>query len=149
MVDFKMYSFIYDINDFDKLNSIIADCKKKQRKILNDKWKSLYKERCTKYYVELEELVKGLDAYNHCYNIITHLTLISDWVYSNSFNSSSIYYILQFLKEHDLLLTKEIKLMACEACACQGCEYIKEHLGYTCKECKENYYTGYEGYCDE
>lgn len=53
-----MYSFIYDINDFDKLNDIIADCKKKQRKILNEKWKSLYKERCPKYYVELEELVK-------------------------------------------------------------------------------------------
>ena len=144
-----MYSFIYDINDFDKLNDIIGDCKKKQRKILNEKWKSLYKERCSKYYVELEKLVKGLDGYNHSCNITTHLTFISDWVYSNSFNSSSIYYILQFLKEHDLLLTKEIKLMTCEACVCQGCKYIKEHLGHTCKECKENYYTGYEGYCDE
>ena len=54
-VDFKIYSFIYDINDFDKLSDIIADCKKKQRKLLNEKWKSLYKERCTKYYVDLEQ----------------------------------------------------------------------------------------------
>ena len=46
---------------------------------------------------QLEELVKGLDGYNHSYNITTHLTFISDWVYSNSFNSSCIYYILQFL----------------------------------------------------
>lgn len=68
-----MYYFIYDINDFDKLNDIIADCKKKQRKILNEKWKSLYKECCPKYYVELEELVKGLDVYNHSYNITNHL----------------------------------------------------------------------------
>lgn len=145
-----MYSFIYDINnDLDKLSDIIADCKKKQKKLLNEKWKYLYEERCPKYYVDLEKLVERLDVYNHSYNKTTHLTFISDWVYSNSFNSSSIYYILQFLKEHELLLTKEIKLMTCEACACQGCEYMKEHLGHTCKECKENYYTGYEGYCDE
>lgn len=33
-----MYSFIYDINnDLDKLSDIIADCKKKQKKLLNEK----------------------------------------------------------------------------------------------------------------
>lgn len=90
-----MYSFIYDINDhLDKLSDIIADCKKKQKKLLNEKWKSLYEERCPKYYVDLEKLVEKLDVYNHSYNKTTHLTFISDWVYSNSFNSSSIYYIL-------------------------------------------------------
>lgn len=144
-----MYSLIYDIDDFDELSDIIEDCKKKQRKILNRKWKLLYEERCPKYYIELEELAKGLDVKNHSYNITTKLTFISDWIYSNVFNSSSICYILQFLKGHKLLLTKEIKLMVCEACACKGCEYMKDHLGHTCDECRDDYYTGYEGYCDE
>ena len=66
-----IYGFIDEINDFDKLNKIIESCKCKQKNILNKKWELLYQDRCPKHYVDLEELVKGLDEYNHSYGI-TH-----------------------------------------------------------------------------
>ena len=44
----------------------------------------------------------------------------------------------------------KVPKMICEACACKGCPYLKEHLGYDCQTCrKEMHFSGYEGYCDE
>lgn len=42
-----------------------------------------------------------------------------------------------------------VRKMICEACACQGCPSMKEHLRHTCDDCRKVGYRMYEGYCDE
>lgn len=145
--------YIDSINDYNSLEIIIRDCKEKQRSILGDRWRSMYKKRCPKHYVDLEELTIALDRKNYINYLdndkFDNHNFIWNWVYSNSINSDSLIRILEFLKANELSLTKELRLMACEACACEGCEDIKKHLGYTCEECKKDYHTGYQGRCEE
>ena len=38
--------YIDSINDYNSLEIIIRDCKEKQRSILGDRWRSMYKKRC-------------------------------------------------------------------------------------------------------
>ena len=47
--------YIDSINDYNSLEIIIRSCKEKQRSILGDRWRSMYKT-LSKHYVDLEEL---------------------------------------------------------------------------------------------
>lgn len=74
---------------------------------------------------------------------------LKEFVYHNTFQISSIIDLFEYCKDFHLDIPKCAKNMICEACACNGCEFMRDHLGYTCEDCKKDYYTGYQGYCDE
>lgn len=143
-----MYYFLNSINDYGELNDVIRACKEKQRQILNEKWKSRYKHRCLAHYIDLDKLVENLDDWNYVY-ITDDPNFISKWVYSNPSNSESIHSILEFIKAHNLSITRQAILMICESCVCDGCKYMEDHLGYTCKECAEDGFIGYKERCNE
>ena len=76
-------------------------------------------------------------------------TELKEFVYHNTFQISGIIDLFKYCKDFHLDIPKCAKNMICEACACNGCEFMKDHLGYTCEDCKKDYYTGYQGYCEE
>mgnify|MGYP004731631313 CR=1 FL=1 len=130
-----------------ELDSIIKNCKAKQKKILDERWERKYKGCCPKYYMSLEEMTKDLDEYNYLYTT-SDPNFVSKWVYSNYFNSNSLPLILHFLKEQNLSLPRKVILMTCESCACRKCENRKEHLmGCLCEECAKDHFTRYQKYC--
>lgn len=76
-------------------------------------------------------------------------TKLKEFVYHNTFQISGIIDLFKYCKDFHLNIPKCAKNMICEACVCNGCEFMQYHLGYTCEECKKDYYTGYQGHCDE
>lgn len=143
-----MYYFLNEINDYSELNDIIRDCEEKQRQILNEKWQAKYEHRCLRYYMGLDELTKSLDGWNYC-DITNNPNFISNWIYSNPSNSESIRRILEFIKVQNLSLTRQVILMTCESCVCEGCKYMKDCLEHTCKECATNGFIKYRERCNE
>lgn len=116
-----------------------------KKEIFNNVWKNLYEKRCLNHFIPLNKLVEEINL--NCF--LYDKPSISDWVYESPCNCDSIIRILEKAKDMELELPKSVKDMACEACACNGCSYLKEHLGFTCEECRRDYCTGYQGYCDE
>lgn len=136
------------MNDVEELREVIQKAEEKIIKLHADQWRGYYKNRCGKDFLEYEYFIetfalwnnKGIDnksefsrackidIYNPCINAILN---IGEKYGMNQFGD-------------------EIPKMICSACACRGCEFIQEHLGYDCEECKTKLgYQGYQGYCDE
>ena len=138
-------------NDFYKLQDNINYCRKLQENLLNRKWENVYKERCPKYYLPLNEIIRKIESENlfNVPSILSIGTKLKEFVYHNTCQISSIIDLFKYCKDFHLDIPKCVKNMICEACACNGCEFMQDHLGYTCEDCKKDYYTGYQGYCDE
>lgn len=134
-------------NDFYKLKNNIDYCRMLQKNLLNRKWENVYKERCPKYYLPLNEIIRKIE--NENLTNMPSIPELKEFVYHNTFQISSIIDLFEYCKDFHLDIPKCAKNMICEACACNGCEFMRDHLGYTCEDCKKDYYTGYHGYCDE
>lgn len=96
----------------------------------------------------LDELTKSLDGWNYC-DITNNPNFISNWIYSNPSNSESIRRILEFIKVQNLSLTRQVILMTCESCVCEGYKYMKDCLEHICKECATNGFIKYRERCNE
>lgn len=134
-------------NDFYKLQDNIDYCRMLQKNLLNRKWENVYKERCPKYYLPLNEMIRKIESEN--WTNMPSIPELKEFVYHNTFQISSIIDLFKYCKDFHLDIPKCAKNMICEACACNSCEFMQDHLGYTCEDCKKDYYTGYHGYCDE
>ena len=49
-------------NDFHKLQDNINYCRKLQENLLNRKWENIYKERCPKYYLPLNKIIREIES---------------------------------------------------------------------------------------
>lgn len=113
------------------------------------RWEELYKDRCEEYFLPLKEFI-GAIAFDNNFegcdeNVYSFKKCCSEEETEVNINS-----ILAEMKSHNLIfIPDKIAKMICEACSCQNCKYIKEHLGYTCQDCINSKYRHYSGYCDE
>lgn len=134
-------------NDFYKLQDNIDYCRTLQKNLLNRKWENFYKERCHKYYLPLNEIIRKIESEN--WTNMPSIPEFKEFVYHSTFQISSIVDLFKYCKDFHLNIPKCVKNMICEACSCNGCEFMSDHLGYTCEQCKKDYYTGYQGHCEE
>lgn len=51
-------------NDFYKLQDNIDYCRMLQENLLNRKWENRYKERCPKYYLPLNKIIRKIESEN-------------------------------------------------------------------------------------
>lgn len=146
-----MTTYIYaKRNEIERLKNEIERLKAEIFKAQCKRWEDLYKDRCKEYFLTLEEFMAAIEFDNH----------IDDRDVDNliSFREScleeatevSIKTVLTEMKNHNLkFIPNKIARMICEACSCQNCKFIKEHLGHTCQDCIDSNYLHYSGYCDE
>lgn len=109
-------------------------------------WNDLYKNRCKKYFLTLKEFIDSIAFENSFEGDVDSFKRNC----SEEETEVSINTILTEMERHNLpFIPDKVARMICEACSCQNCQYIKEHLGYTCQDCINNKYQYYSGYCDE
>lgn len=146
-MNYNIMQQIQEISDFADIKNIMDCCKRQGRQIINQEWERIYKRKCPNHYLPLNDFIKEIDLTNWLNS--SDYENIEDWVYKRPTNAT-INSIMNEAKERKLSIPKKVSEMICEACACNGCPYLEEHLGYDCNKCKkEMSYTGYEGYCDE
>lgn len=137
---------INDTEDLITIDHALKIIKKHQHFIMSSEWEEMYKERCGKYYIPLDiflkDIIEQYDDYPYA--------LIFQREFEHNWYPIFISDITNVVKDFEMKMPQQEQKMICTACACEGCEYIKDHLGYTCEECKnEMCFTGYEGYCEE
>lgn len=131
---------IWYLTDYTELTALIRRCKCQQHYIAADAWEKMYKDRCGEFFIPLFELQREI-----LYSLTDEELDRVVWT-----PAPVLIDILQLLHEkYPWPKPKRLYDMACAACACLGCPYLKQHLGYTCEECKKDGCTGYQGYCDE
>jgi hypothetical protein len=143
-MDFKQIATVEEIN------SLIESAKERKLEILDKCWEDLYKKRCPKHFLSFSKILKEIEYKNWLdeenLKNFTHFFRIEKINESDTDIST----VMSIAHKYKLAIPESVSAMVCEACACNGCPYIKEHLGYTCEECRKRLsYTGYEGYCDE
>ena len=130
------------------VDTLIRDLKEYRIDILSKQWEDYYKERCGEAYLTLREFIDAIrfqnfyalgeenyQWYKEFYELHSDVTISS---------------LVEFCKRRGIKLSYKNTEMICKACACEGCPYLEEHLGYTCEKCKKDMlFTGYQGYCDE
>lgn len=123
------------------LDKIIRRCEDRKKRLAEDKWEEIYKDRCKEYYVSLT-------------NVLTDFWVIND---GNTARELENYYynyphglssLLSQAKSLELKVPYNVGKMACSICICGGCIYQEECCGYTCETCKPHY-TGYQWECEE
>lgn len=146
-MNYDICNMIQNITDYREITKLIEYCEIQQRKIIGNEWERIYKERCPNHYLSLNDFVTKIDEANLIE--VQEYENIEDMVYKYPANAT-INHIMDEAKDKKLHIPKDVSDMICEACVCCECEYLKEHLGYNCDECKKHlFYTGYQGYCDE
>ncbi len=113
-------------------------------------WEAYYKERCPKYFIPWEQLIKDLAFWN---NDNGGIFFCNTFIYkcASTISDPTIKALLNIMEYHNYTEfgNTGFEKMICEACACQGCPYMEEHLGHTCRDCKLHQFKYYNGYCDE
>ena len=140
------------IDNLDDINDIINDAQNQKIKILNNYWEKLYKNRCPKSYISLLEVINGIFwESKYKYHNTLNIPPLDDFytIFYTIDSYLDISHILDICKYRNFKIDYEFSKMICEACACEGCPYMKEHLSCTCIDCKKNFYTMYSDYCDE
>lgn len=113
-------------------------------------WVDLYKDRCKEYFLTLEEFMKAIAFDNHFDDRDVDNIISFRESCLKETTEVSITDILREMDSHNLnFIPDKVARMICEACSCQNCKYIEEHLGYTCQDCRNSKYRHYSGYCDE
>lgn len=135
---------IRGIKDLDEIDGVMREAENQKLKVLYDLWEKCYKDRCQEHYLSLSDCLDDIKFLNHEQKCPDLKAMCLD-----STRPVYIYDINNLCKDHGLSHGIMIPLMICEACACNRCKYLKEHLGYTCEDCRRDFYTGYQGYCDE
>lgn len=126
----------------DEIKHLKADIFKAQSK----RWEELYKDRCKEYFLTLKEFIDSIAFDNSFEGDVDNFKKSC----SEEETEVSIASILWEMENHNLpFIPDKVAKMICEACSCQNCKYIKEHLGYTCEDCINSKYQHYNGYCDE
>lgn len=137
---------VYDINE---ITNIINNAKKHKCEILDKIWEDYYKERCKHNFLTFSQFVSEFAFWNN--DNMVNVDRFKDMCFSISMEESvTIPNVLGIGKSFGFTqFGTKIPKMICEACSCEGCPYLQEHLGYDCKICKKNGFDGYSGYCDE
>lgn len=141
---------LYELHD--RLHEVQTAIKEKH----SEEWDSVYKRKCPNHYVSFEEFLDTLYLFNDNKFSIKK----DEFLYSKSEiwipnilrdlrNCEYDWNINEYTEKSKFTVPPKLSNMICEACACQGCPSMKEHLGHTCKDCRIAMYTKYEGYCDE
>lgn len=138
------------VKDIDEMSDLIGYAKDKKAELLDKVWENLYKERCPEHFISYSEVLKAIDRTNWLMNEEGRKEFNEYFdILKIRENHAQISEIILIAKLYNLQIPPEVGAMICEACACEGCPYMEEHLFHTCKECKKVKYSYYEGYCDE
>ena len=135
----------------ESLLQTIENAKKEIIKIHAEQWEILYQDRCKEQFIDFEKFVDEIAFWNDydAEGKIADKTRFKEDCKINIYEPS-IPAVLEIAETHGFKqLGTNIPKMICRACACQNCPSLKEHLGYTCVDCKKDGYAGYNGYCDE
>lgn len=109
----------------------------RNRREVDNNWEMTYKKKC-EHYVSLSDIVSRIDSEklaNYVYSQKTVIVYLSD--------------ILSYMSRHNISVSDDLALMACESCACKNCKYIQDHLGHDCEGCKQEGYIHQKIYCNE
>lgn len=93
----------------------------------------MYKERRLKHFLSFSEILEeirknwldeeNLNKFNHFFRI----EKINE-------TGNDIKTVMGIAYEYKLAIPESVSAMVCEACTCNNCPHIKEHLGYDCNE---------------
>ena len=137
-------NFIREKIDYSDLLDILPAVRERQKALLENQWRYYYKDRCGESFISLDDFLSEFD-----FRIGFRESYYTSRLPFGVEEAACIDEILHFAKDFNKSYSPKVKKMVCEACACNGCPYMKEHLGHTCKDCKMEGLTMYEGYCDE
>ena len=137
-----------------EIQSQITELKKQMREAAEEYWEALYKKRCPKYFISYDMFIHQIGFWNDDFTSESRKKVdeFKDKCYYKLYDDERaiIPEILTQAEYYNFKIPLDVANMICEACACNSCPYLEEHLGYTCEECRFNkHYTGYQGYCDE
>lgn len=140
---------IEEINTIAGLKDVRKALDRRGLEIQDSIWELVYKHRCPENYVPWSELLKDIIFWNHEPGSPTSDDFREHCIYN--IPSPTINDLFNAMDSFDYTqLGQKFPKMICEACACQNCPCLKEHLGYDCSECRnKKHFRGYEGYCDE
>ena len=146
-----------EIKSIEEGNKLIRDLNYKLLDIMNDilsihsqQWEMLYKDRCPENYLSFEDFINEMIFWNK--NGIEYSYELDQLEERLKYSQYAITLIniLQDFRDHNFTqIPDKVVKMTCEACAGNGCPYMKDCLGHTCDDCRKAGYTMYEGYCDE
>ena len=115
----------------DEIKRLKAEIFKAQSK----RWEDLYKDRCKEYFLPLKEFIDAIAFDNGLGGDVDGFKRS----FSEEATEVSIKIVLTEMGSHNLeFIPFKIARMICEACSCQNCKYIEEHLGYICQDCRDN-----------
>lgn len=140
-------------NGIDKIRELNKKAKDLQADIINVRnqmWEIWYKDRCPNHYMTFDRFVDQLVFENRIIDGPDVDSFRDECLYlSTATSEMHIKAVLSLADMYNLKNRMFVSKMICEACACQGCPHMKEHLGHTCGDCRKVGYQMYEGYCDE
>lgn len=147
MIDYvdNAISNIEKIFYYEDLKYLTRYIQNQKERITENNWKKMYYDRCEDNFMSLRKIIEEIWSKNWLSIEIEEL----EEIFLRTKDSVHIIDLMNFLKDRKLIYPNNLQKMTCAACACNNCEFLKEHLGYTCEECKKDYLTGYQGYCDE
>lgn len=131
-----------------KLKHKINDIRSDILHIHKQQWDIWYKTRCPEHYLSFEQFIDKLAFMNSNQNNRSEIEQFKNEC-KYEVDECHIPCILDVASKYGFKDFSPVYKMICEACACQGCPYMEEHLGHTCNDCRKNGYQMYEGYCDE
>lgn len=134
-----------------ELSCKIDELKDKIHQLCSDEWEAYYKNRCPKYYISFDKFVQTIFFENMFNKDNAHRRFEEKCYFGlHSEENANIPHIIGIaVNEFGFKIPKSLEPMICEACACQGCPDMEDHLGHTCEDCKKEQWQLYEGYCDE
>ncbi len=125
----------------------IVKLKKELKAAQKQQWEAYYKDRCPDHYISFTEFVGDLAFMNKTSD---NHSLIDRFINKcNDLDDCHIPGVLDIASSCGFNSYSFVSDMICEACACNGCPCMEEHLGHSCKDCRQSGYQMYEGYCDE
>lgn len=147
MIDYvdNAISNIEKIFHYEDLNYLASHIQDQKKKITESNWKKMYYDRCEDNFMSLEKIISEISSRHWSEIEIKEL----EEIFLETKDTIYMIDIMHFLKDRELIYPNSLQKMACAACACENCEFLKDHLGYTCEDCKKDYLIGYQGYCDE
>lgn len=146
----KISSIENGIDEIRELNKKAKDLQADIINVRNQMWEIWYKDRYPNHYMTFDKFVDQLVFENRIIDGPDVDSFSDECLYlSTATPEMHIKAVLSLADAYNLKNMMFVSKMICEACACQGCPHMKEHLGHTCDDCRKVGYQMYEGYCDE
>lgn len=118
---------------------------KQNRELSIQFWEQAYKERFGRLgYMPLDTVVQLFGCDNSPGVIFS---AFEEWLYSYAHLEEGWFGVLDCAKQFGLQVPELVMECLCNSCACRECKV--NCSGRTCEQCRAEYGSGYNSYCDD